>query len=103
LIPPHLHFTHLNPHIEFGESNLRIPTEPQSWATYNNYSRRAAVSSFGFSGTNAHVVIEEGPEYVLSKQQTKPYYLLTLSAKHPDSLKQRIEDLRNYLKENPEL
>ncbi len=54
--------------------------------------RRAGVSSFGFGGAYAHVIVEEGPEQMLSTQQTKPYYLITLSAKHHDALAQKVED-----------
>ncbi|WP_051908584.1 GNAT family N-acetyltransferase [Candidatus Odyssella acanthamoebae] len=98
LIPPHLHFTRLNPHIDFGKCDVQIPTQPLPWPTFDESPRRGAVSSFGFSGTNAHVVIEEGPGYILSTQQAKPYYLLALSAKHPNSLKQQLEDLHSHLK-----
>ncbi len=55
------------------------------------------MSSFGFGGAYAHVIVEEGPEQMLSTQQTKPYYLITLSAKHPDSLAQKVEDLKTFL------
>jgi pimeloyl-ACP methyl ester carboxylesterase/acyl carrier protein len=103
LIPSHLHFTRLNPHIDFGKCDVQIPTKSLPWPTFDESPRRGAVSSFGFSGTNAHVVIEEGPGCVLSAQQAKPYYLLALSAKHPDSLKQRLEDLHGHLKDHADL
>ncbi len=43
------------------------------------------------------MIVEEGPEQMLSTQQTKPYYLITLSAKHPDALAQKVEDLKTFL------
>ncbi|MDX3228053.1 type I polyketide synthase [Streptomyces sp. ME19-01-6] len=60
-IPPNLHFTRWNPAIEnAGATRLFVPTEPTRWPTLTA-SRLAAVSSFGFSGTNAHVLLEEPP------------------------------------------
>ncbi len=61
LIPPHLHFHALNPHISLGETPLVIPIEPQPWSPIAGELRRAAVSSFGFGGTNAHIILEEAP------------------------------------------
>lgn len=96
-IPPHLHFSQLNSHIDFNQIPVVIPTTVLDWQSKGDEPLYAGVSSFGFNGTNAHVVIEEGPEVVLSMQQSKPYYLITLSAKHPDSLQKRREDLQTYL------
>ncbi len=59
-IPPHLHFNHLNPHIEMNFP-LEIVTKNQEWKR-GEKTRRAAVSSFGFSGTNAHLIVEEAPQ-----------------------------------------
>ena len=58
-IPPNLHFKHLNPHIELNFP-AEIVTKNQEWKR-GGKTRRAAVSSFGFSGTNAHLIIEEAP------------------------------------------
>ena len=59
LIPPNLHFEEPNPMIDWS-ATLTVPTEPCAWPTEG--PRFAGVSSFGFSGTNAHVVIGEKPE-----------------------------------------
>ena len=55
-IPPLLHFQKLNPHIDDAGSRLRLPREPRAW--HEDSPRIAGVSSFGFSGTNAHVILE---------------------------------------------
>ncbi|MFZ1429165.1 MAG: SDR family NAD(P)-dependent oxidoreductase, partial [Geminicoccaceae bacterium] len=55
-LPPNLHFQSLNPHIDLGGIDLRFPTEAVSYAF-----RHAGVSSFGFSGTNAHLVLAAPP------------------------------------------
>ena len=55
-LPPNLHFQRLNPHIDLGEVDLRFPAE----AVTGGF-RHAGVSSFGFSGTNAHLVLAAPP------------------------------------------
>ncbi len=103
-IAPHSNFTQLNEHIQLENSPFYVTTELKDWKV-DNMPRRAAVSSFGFSGTNAHIVIEEVPEQELKELNSKPYYLLTLSAKSENSLKQRINDLNEWLnkEENREI
>ena len=59
-IPAHLHFQKLNPHITLEGTRFVIPTEMQPWPRANR-PRFAGVSSFGFGGTNAHVILEEAP------------------------------------------
>jgi acyl transferase domain-containing protein len=59
-IPKQLHFTKLTPHAGPGASKFVIAAAPMEWPEVNR-PRRAAVSSFGVSGTNAHVLIEQAP------------------------------------------
>ncbi len=59
-IPPNLHFNRWNPAIDASTTRLTVPTRGTAWPATNG-PRRAAVSSFGLSGTNAHVVLEEPP------------------------------------------
>ncbi|MGW2372983.1 SDR family NAD(P)-dependent oxidoreductase [Kitasatospora sp. NPDC001683] len=60
LVPPNLHFTRWNPAISAEGTRLFVPTSLSAWPT-RTASRLAAVSSFGFSGTNAHVILEQAP------------------------------------------
>ncbi|WP_299486087.1 type I polyketide synthase [Acaryochloris sp. IP29b_bin.137] len=92
-LPPHLHFNEPSPHIDWSalpiqvtQQSLAWPAAPTSEAKQAN--RFAGVSSFGFSGTNAHVVIESATPSasVPVQSQTGPPYLLTLSARDPEAL-----------------
>jgi phthiocerol/phenolphthiocerol synthesis type-I polyketide synthase B len=59
-IPANQNFENPNPHIPFDELRLKVVDEPTQWPVTGR-PRRAGVSSFGFGGTNAHVVLEQGP------------------------------------------
>ena len=70
-IPPHLHFTTPNPHIAWAELPLEVPTAADAVAR-DGGRRIAGVSSFGFSGTNAHVVVEEAAAPVTRLRRCEP-------------------------------
>src|SRR5690606_32190761 len=59
-IPPNLHLRTLNPYIDFADTSFYLPDEPRPWTA--NQPRAGGVSSFGFGGVNAHVVLEEAPQ-----------------------------------------
>ncbi len=85
-IPPHLHFQQLNPNISLKDTPFFIPTELRPWRSEGE-PRVAGVSSFGWSGTNAHVVIEEAPPKAARPEAPagEPR-LLPLSARSPEAL-----------------
>jgi len=58
VIPKHLHFEDPNPQIEWASMPVRITSEQTDWPEHADRPPRAAVSAFGISGTNAHVVLE---------------------------------------------
>ncbi|HEU0105096.1 MAG TPA: type I polyketide synthase, partial [Vicinamibacteria bacterium] len=60
-IPANLHFRSPNPHLDIGQTRFVVPTEGRPWPSASGATRLAGVSSFGFGGTNAHVVLEEAP------------------------------------------
>lgn len=91
---PNLHFKTPNPLIDF--TNIKIPTENESWELANQSKRFAAISSFGFSGTNAHLILAEGQASELSPWVEDQYALLCLSAKSEHSLQQMIEQYRSH-------
>lgn len=87
-LPASLHFNTPNPHIPWDELPLKVVDRLMDWDK-NNVPRRAAISAFGFSGTNAHVILEEYareiPGAALLANNTHAA-LLTLSAKTPEAL-----------------
>jgi len=60
-VPQNLHFTALPEEMARIETNLFVPEEPTPWPTNGHHPRRAAVSSYGLSGTNVHAILEQGP------------------------------------------
>ena len=65
VIPPNVHFKQANKHINMGKACAMVPTQPTNWPA--GISKAVGVSSFGFSGTNAHILVEEAP--ASAKQQ----------------------------------
>lgn len=96
---PSLHFHQLNQHIHLKESPFYVNTEYKDWKVENGEKRLAAISSFGLSGTNCHMVIEEEP---VDDRDCSDYeqneYLFTISSKTKDSLKTMIRQLVDWLK-----
>lgn len=97
-IPPQIHCDHLNKEIEIEESPFYIPKEMIPWKVKEGQVRRAAVSSFGFGGVNAHAVMEEYVED-MAKKVERPYYLFVFSAKGRDSLKEYLTRFLSWMKE----
>lgn len=62
IIPKHLNFIELNPHIELSKYNIELPLQSKPWPRKSGKVRRAALNSFGFSGTNANLILEEHPQ-----------------------------------------
>jgi acyl transferase domain-containing protein/trans-aconitate methyltransferase/acyl carrier protein len=88
-IPRHLHFTTPNPHIAWNDTPVRVVTEPTTWKA-GDRPRIAGLSSFGFSGTNAHVIVEEPPaRSVPAVPIDRPLHVLTLSARSVPALRRQ--------------
>ncbi|MBL4971619.1 beta-ketoacyl synthase N-terminal-like domain-containing protein [Bacillus halotolerans] len=104
-IPASINCEQVNDYIQWENSPFFINRENRKWTDKEGKNRLGAVSSFGMSGTNAHVVLQSyTPESTVREkentQDDKPYYLLVLSAKTPEALQQRIFDLIEFFEEN---
>ncbi|MES2945163.1 MAG: type I polyketide synthase [Pseudomonadota bacterium] len=84
-IAPHLHFHTLNPHIAEDGFPFRVPTSATPWQALDG-RWIGGVSSFGFSGTNAHVILEAAPQAKASDTPVRPVQVLPLSARDPAAL-----------------
>ncbi len=58
VIPRHLHFDNPNPRVDWSDLPVRVTSAPTPWPVNEDRPPRAAVSAFGLSGTNAHVIVE---------------------------------------------
>ncbi|WP_053926511.1 hybrid non-ribosomal peptide synthetase/type I polyketide synthase [Streptomyces chattanoogensis] len=95
LIPSHRGLSEVNPEIDLDAWKIAVPVEGRPWARGERI-RRAGISSFGASGTNAHVIVEEAPEPVadeLLRHDTGPC-VLPLSARTAEGV---VELARQYL------
>ncbi|NJO48507.1 MAG: type I polyketide synthase [Leptolyngbyaceae cyanobacterium RM2_2_4] len=102
-LPPQLHCTQLNPHLALEQTPFSIATTRQPWPqTAHPYT--AGVSSFGFGGTNAHVIVEEAPLAIApSTAPDRPWHLLTLSAKNDGALRELVQRYHRFLSDHSEL
>ena len=103
LVPPSLHAAELNPEIPFGELNLHVVREPMKIGR-NGRERFAGVNSFGFGGTNAHVVITDAPAWAKAAE-TAPEpeaQVLLLSAQSRAALNELALDYAERLEAQPE-
>ncbi|MDJ0634241.1 MAG: alpha/beta fold hydrolase [Xenococcaceae cyanobacterium MO_188.B29] len=118
-IPPNLHFRKLNPHIDLENTSITIPTKLQPWQE-SAKPRLAGVSSFGFGGTNAHVILQNSEfriqkrcdpaEFLIRKgtrteelNRDRPLHLLTLSAKNERALIDLTKHYAKFLADNQDI
>ncbi|WP_291407346.1 SDR family NAD(P)-dependent oxidoreductase [Actinophytocola sp.] len=96
-IPPSANFHRPNPLIDFAGSPFFVNTELRPWHGTDGHPRRATVSGFGFSGTNAHLVLEEPPAVRPSAPDAGPAVVVPLSAQTPSALRARVRSLADWL------
>ena len=105
VLPKHLHFTEPSPYIPWDSLPVRVVDEATPWRR-SGRPRIAGVSSFGFSGTNAHVVVEEAPPTDAVEPAAESgrgaYRLLPLSARTPEALAALAVRYRDWMDANPD-
>ncbi|WP_376743860.1 SDR family NAD(P)-dependent oxidoreductase [Ensifer canadensis] len=95
-LPPSCNFEQGNGEIDFDNSPFYVNTRLRPWQVEAGKRRMAAVSSFGFSGTNAHAVIAEGPP-ADSVAQKQDKVLLVLSAQTREQLSEHLVQIATFL------
>ncbi|WP_176959700.1 type I polyketide synthase [Lentzea jiangxiensis] len=95
-IPASLHIDSPSPHVDWAGGEVELATEARPWARHDR-PRRAAVSAFGISGTNAHVILEQGPDVPVTAREVKTPALLpyVLSGRTEKALRAQAERLLN--------
>jgi acyl transferase domain-containing protein/thioesterase domain-containing protein/acyl carrier protein len=102
-IPAHLNVTQPSPQIPWDTCGLRVATEAAPWPR-GDKRRVGGVNAFGFSGTNAHVILEEAPvPAAVAPAVERPRHLLPLSARTRTALAQVASRFARHLAEHPEL
>ncbi|MEM7698936.1 MAG: acyltransferase domain-containing protein, partial [Verrucomicrobiota bacterium] len=108
-VPPNLNFKNPNPDIPFDEFKLKVATELQEIPKLNGYLPVVGVNSFGFGGTNAHIVLEAAPDEaeapssglvpeVKSGDRAERPVVMPLSGRGDDALRDTVVRWRRFLK-----
>ncbi|HEX4038892.1 MAG TPA: SDR family NAD(P)-dependent oxidoreductase [Acidobacteriaceae bacterium] len=96
-IPQHLHFESLNPHIDWNGRHLQVAGQAKPWPR-SERPRIAGLNSFGLSGTNSHILLQEAP---LGEKKIpaveRPLHLLALSARSESALEGLRQRYAEYL------
>ncbi|PYG90367.1 acyl transferase domain-containing protein [Ruminiclostridium sufflavum DSM 19573] len=100
VITPNLHFKEPNPEIDFDKLRLKVPVELTPWPKHKG-AARAGVNSFGFGGTNAHIILEEAPKikHIRTQRQQRPM-IFPVTAAASNSLLQRIRRISATLEKS---
>jgi acyl transferase domain-containing protein/acyl carrier protein/SAM-dependent methyltransferase/enoyl-[acyl-carrier-protein] reductase (NADH) len=104
-LAPSLHFERPNEALRLEASPFYVVNRLIPWPVPAQGVRRAAVSAFGLSGTNCHLVLEEAPcapDRPGWPPEAQGWFLIPLSAKTESSLAQKVADLRQWLDQHPE-
>lgn len=99
IIPPNIHFKKGNPNIPFDELKLKVPTESIPWPITKGAPRYGGVNSFGFGGSNVHIVLEGYDKPSPKSKNKKGLKVFTVSARHADALKASVENYIGYLQD----
>ncbi|MFJ9693761.1 amino acid adenylation domain-containing protein [Kitasatospora sp. NPDC101183] len=104
-LPRTLHVEEPSPHIAWAEAGIELLAEAADWPR-GERPRRAGISSFGISGTNAHLVLEEAPSTESQQEEQQPAvpadgYPVLLSAQTPQALRAQAARWADWLDAHP--
>ncbi|QUH02487.1 SDR family NAD(P)-dependent oxidoreductase [Saccharopolyspora erythraea] len=105
LLPKTLHVDRPSSHVDWESGAVSLLTDPQPWPEPEDRPRRAAVSAFGISGTNAHLILEQAPERVAAEATAKrpPSAVpLVVSARSETALRDQAAALRRHTELHPQ-
>lgn len=106
VVPRNLHFTRLPDDLARIDTNLFVPQENTPWVTNGHHPRRAAVSSYGLSGTNVHAIVEQAPaddpkaavpESTSAESSTTAPLIFPLSSTSADELRRSAGRLADWV------
>ena len=102
VVPQNLHFTRLPDEMAAIDTKLFVPQEITPWPTNGQHPRRAAVSSFGWSGTNVHAILEQAPDTATPHDKAAgsalaPPLLFPLSSTSADELRHTAGRLADWV------
>lgn len=109
VVPRNLHFTRLPDDLAKIDTKLFVPLETTPWTTNGDHPRRAAVSSYGLSGTNVHAIVEQAPEQVLKtvvsqdESSTTEPLIFPLSSTSADELRRTAGRLAGWVRAHDDL
>ncbi len=100
--PPNLHFVTPNPLIDFEGLKLKVQTQIEPWVVEEGKPRIAGVNSFGWVGTNAHIVIEEDLQANknIGFKIDRDFFVLPISAKTEQALRSYVKSFYHHLNEH---
>ncbi len=109
VLPRSLHAETASPHVDWDASGLALLVHEQSWPDVDR-PRRAGISSFGISGTNAHVILEQAPEfdpYRAPKPDNRPIEASAIpwvvTGKNEAAIRAQAARLADHISTHPEL
>ncbi|WP_316311306.1 ketoacyl-synthetase C-terminal extension domain-containing protein, partial [Clavibacter michiganensis] len=94
IVPHTLHVDEPSSHVDWSAGAVELVREPVPWPD-SDRPRRSAVSSFGLSGTNAHVILEAGPEQATPADDSQRTVPLVVTARSEAALDARIRQLQS--------
>ena len=106
VVPATLHLDSLTPQVDWSSGTIEVVGRACPWPDQTDRPRRAGVSAFGISGTNAHVILEQAPaEFAIVESALKPPSVMpwVLSAKSASALAEQAARLQRFVKQRTDV